>query len=339
MMTSRQRVKKTLDFRYPDRVPRSLWHLPGVERFRSQELTEILAAYPMDVVHPRNPYAAGERVRGDRYHQGQDAVDEWGCEWRTAEDGLAGEVKHPPLQSIADARTLEAPYEILRGAEFAAIDSFCSASDQFVVAWTTVRPFERMQFLLGTENLLVELTQQGLELLRLRETLHEFYLEELRLWAESPVDGIMFMDDWGTQRSLLISPELWRRFFKPLYKDYCSLIHASNKYVFFHSDGHIEAILDDLIDTGVDAINCQLFCMDIGRLGSKYKGRITFWGEIDRQHVLPFGDPKEVAAAVRQIKEALWSPSGGIIAQCEFGLRDPAVNIKTVFETWERITQ
>jgi hypothetical protein len=64
---------------------------------------------------------------------------------------------------------------------------------------------------------------------------------------------------------------------------------------------------------------------------------ITFWGEIDRQQILPFGTREQVAEAVRRVKEALWTPKGGIIAQCEFGLKDPVENIEAVFETWESI--
>ena len=74
------------------------------------------------------------------------------------------------------------------------------------------------------------------------------------------------MDDWGTQISLLINPQIWREIFKPMYKDYCDLAHSKNKYVFFHSDGFIEQIYPDLVEIGVDAINSQLFCMDIENL-------------------------------------------------------------------------
>ncbi|MHC4573748.1 MAG: uroporphyrinogen decarboxylase family protein [Planctomycetota bacterium] len=231
---------------------------------------------------------------------------------------------------------MTAPYEILEGADFPKVNEMCARTETFTLAWTTVRPFERMQFLLGTENLFVELLEASKHLY-LRDTVHDFFMEEIRRWVETDVDGVSFMDDWGSQRSLLVSPELWRDFFKPLYKDYCAFIHSKGKYAFMHSDGYIEQIYPDLIQVGVDAINSQLFCMDIEALGRKYKGMITFWGEIDRQHILPFGTKKQVADAVKRIKDALWTPEGGLIAQCEFGLKDPVENVETVFETWNSI--
>ena len=109
------------------------------------------------------------------------------------------------------------------------------------------------------------------------------------------------MDDWGSQKALLVSPDMWREIFKPMYKDYCDILRKKKKYAFFHSDGHIRAIYPDLIEIGVDAVNSQLFCMDIEELDREFGGRITFWGEIDRQHVLPFGSEEEVRAAVRRV--------------------------------------
>ncbi|GAH20446.1 unnamed protein product, partial [marine sediment metagenome] len=152
-MTGRERVRKALQFDYPDRVPRNLWKLPGTKRYRKGDLEEILLTYPEDIVQPQKPYARGKREKGERYKKGESATDEWGCEWQAAEDGVAGEVKVPPIREPSQIKSLEAPYEILEGADRAKIDSFCAGTDQFVIAWTTVRPFERMQFLLGTENL------------------------------------------------------------------------------------------------------------------------------------------------------------------------------------------
>jgi hypothetical protein len=305
--------------------------------FRQQDVKQILEKYPEDITILNFNYGRGIRAAGTRYKQAEVATDEWGCRWRAAEDGVAGEVKEPPLKDISDVESLEAPYEILEGGDFQKVNQMCAETDSFTLAWTTVRPFERMQFLLGTERLFTELMDMGKHLYLLRDILHNFYRQEIKRWVETDVDGISFMDDWGSQKSLLISPQLWRDFFRPLYKDYCDLIHSKGKSAFFHSDGNIELIYPQLIEVGIDAVNSQLFCMDMEELGRRYKGGITFWGEIDRQHILPFGTRERVADAVRRVKDALWMPEGGIIAQCEFGLKDPVENIETVFETWESI--
>lgn len=336
-MTSRERVIRTLEFKRPERVPRQLWKLPGIDMFRKSEVDAILEKYQEDIIIPEVFYGKGEREKGIRYLRKQPATDAWGCEWHAGEDGVAGVVRNPPIKAMAEIDRLQAPFEILKKADFSKANELHEKTDKFILAWTTVRPFERMQFLVGTENLLMELATPSKQIFRLRDIVHEFFLKELEMWVDTDVDGIMFMDDWGSQENLIISPALWRDLFKPLYKEYCDLIHRKNKYVFFHSDGNIEAIYPDLIELGINAINSQLFCMDIEALGRKYKGKITFWGEIDRQYVLPFGTKEDVTRAVIRVKNALWKPEGGIIAQCEFGLVDPCENIEAVFEVWETI--
>jgi len=150
------------------------------------------------------------------------------------------------------------------------------------------------------------------------------------------------MDDWGSQTSLLISPAMWREYFKPLYKDYCDILRSKNKRVFFHSCGHTEAIFGDLIEIGVEAINTQIFCMNIEELGEKYSGKIVFRGDIDRQHILPFETTDGIRKAVRRVAKALMrrdknTEMTGIISQCGFGNIDPTENILAVYDEWEKI--
>jgi hypothetical protein len=119
-----------------------------------------------------------------------------------------------------------------------------------------------------------------------------------------------------------------------MYRDYVEIAHRNGKYAFMHSDGHISAILGDLVEIGLDALNAQLFCMDVEAIGSRFAGKLTFWGEVDRQRLLPYGSPAEVAEAVRRAGRALWR-GGGAIAQCEFGIGARPENVAAVFEAWE----
>jgi uroporphyrinogen decarboxylase len=341
-MESRERVLRTLNFQANDRAPRELWALPGVSMYRRDELDAMLARFPSDFIGPDLTQGSGPDVQyGTGYKtKGTPAVvgtyiDEWGCPFTVAEPGVIGEVKEPPLADWSALDSLVAPDEILQLADFSRVNAGCAATNKFVKAGTTIRPFERMQFLRGSENLFMDLAWGVPEVIRLRDLVHEFFVRELASWVKTDVDGISFMDDWGTQSSLLISPAMWRDIFKPLYVEYCEMIHRAGKKVFFHSDGHIRSIIPELIEIGVDALNSQLFCQDIEELGKEFKGKITFWGEIDRQWVLPFGTPKDVRDAVKRVRTALDDGNGGVIAQCEWGVDVPAENIAAVFEAWD----
>jgi uroporphyrinogen decarboxylase len=172
------------------------------------------------------------------------------------------------------------------------------------------------------------------ELQTLLSLIDDFYRREIELWAKTAVDAIFFQDDRGSQKNMLISPKMWREYFKPIYRDYAALIKAAGKFVFFHSDGHIQAIIPDLIEIGIDALNSQLFCMNIEQLGAQFRGQITFWGEIDRQAVLPRGAPKDVEAAVKRVRSELGTERGGVIGWCEWGNDVPGENIEASFKAW-----
>jgi hypothetical protein len=301
--------------------------------FRPAELQRMREMYPEDFAGTGFAYGRGGRAAGTESRRGT-STDEWGSVWEAFEDGVVGEVKLPALADWAALDRLTPPREILAG-DWSAVDAARASTDRFLITGTTVRPFERMQFLRGTENLFMDMASGDARFLRLRSVVHEFFLEELALWASRDVDGISFMDDWGTQTSLLIDPAMWREYFKPLYAEYARVIRGAGKFVFFHSDGNIQAILPDFVEIGVHAVNSQLFCMDIEGISRDLKGRIAFWGEIDRQRVLPFGTVADVRAAVMRVRSALDDGSGGVIAQCEWGNRDPFENIAAVFSAWE----
>ena len=144
-----------------------------------------------------------------------------------------------------------------------------------------------------------------------------------------------YVDDWGSQNDLLIHPDLWDEFFKPMYRDYIQIAHSHGKKMFMHSDGHILRIIPKLIDLGLDVLNSQIFCMGIENL-EQFAGKITFWGEIDRQHLLCTGTLEEIDNAVEKVYKTLWK-DGGCIAQCEFGPGGKPDNVYRLYEKWTQV--
>jgi len=331
-MTSRGLVVDSLEFRSPERAPRQLWTLPWAELNWPAELSAIRERYPDDIVTCPGFLREPLRTEGREYEPGI-FVDEWGCRFENLQPGIIGQVKEPVVRSWAGLDAVRVPRERL-SVDTDRVDEFCARSREFVLAKTWSRPFELLQFLRGPENLYIDLAERPAGLDRLLERIQAFYLEEMELWAATEVDALVFADDWGGQDSLLVSPALWREMFKPLYRDYVEIAHRHGKYAFMHSDGHIAAILPDLVEIGLDALNAQLFAMDIAEIGRRFAGRLTFWGEIDRQRLLPYGAPAEIAEAVRTVRRAVWR-GGGAIAQCEFGIGARPENVAAVFEAWD----
>jgi hypothetical protein len=332
MTDSRTLVKQALTFSSPRRVPRDLWTLPWAEMKYPVEMEQIRARFPSDMVTAPGFYQTPLQTTGDQYGIGS-YVDEWGCTFENVQPGVIGEVKNP---LVADWQALDSlhPPEAALTIDAGEIDAFCESTDRFVIAGCCPRPFERMQFLRGSENLYLDLGELPGDFFTLLDRVHQFYLRELELWAKTDVDGLMFMDDWGAQRRLLISPVQWRKIFKPLYQDYIDLAHQHGKFILMHSDGYTLDIIPDLIELGLDALNTQIFCMDIEQLGAQFRGRLAFWGEMDRQNLLSFGTPASIHNAVLRVKDALYC-NGGVIAQCEFGAGAKPENVYQVYQSWE----
>jgi len=327
-MTSRERVIATLEFQRVDRIARDAWTLPAAYHGREQALTALLAAYPSDFgdcgfVDPLDEESRFEPGIWE---------DEWGCVWRNVQRGIIGQVCRPALADWSDLDHWQPPYHLL-GHGFERVNETCATTTKFTMLGCA-NPWERLQALRGSQQAYLDLAAGDHRLIKVLEMIHDYNLRHLEYVVSTDVDSVSLMDDWGSERALLISPQMWSAFFHPLYQDYVDLAHAKEKYVFMHSDGYIMDILEPLVEIGVDAINSQLFVMPIEEIAVKFRGRIAFWGELDRQHILPFGSPGDVFSAVRRVRNAFGEQRGGLIGQAEFHEGYPLENIRAFFEAW-----
>ena len=335
MTTSRERVIQTLNFDHPDRIPRDMWTLPWAHTHYPASVEQIRQEFPMDITSAPGFLQQALITQGDPYEIGT-SIDEWGCERLSIHAGIIGEIKKPLIQDWhKDLEKVRPPREFLTITP-EKVNQFCASTDQFVMGGCCANPFERMQYIRGSQNMYYDIAEQPEEFFLLRDRVHGFFMELLETWCRTDVDAINLMDDWGAQEKLLISPRMWRALYKPLYQEYCDLIHSYGKYVFMHSDGHITAIYHDLVEMGVHAINSQLFIMDIEALGAAYGGKITFWGEMDRQHLLAHGTLEDIHQAVSRLYEHCYH-NGGVIAQCEFGPGAKPELVHAVFDAWNKV--
>jgi uroporphyrinogen decarboxylase len=340
--SSRDLVLQTLASVGPRRVPRFLFDLPWAALHFPEEYKKLRADYPDDFLFAQYPglvtYGCFQtRPRdpaGDPFEIGV-YVDECGCVFQNRQRGVIGEVREALIRAEdwSDQARMRIPEECLR-VDADAVNRFCGGTGRFVFANAWPRIFERLQFLRGSQQLFIDLALRPPGMLRILRKFHEFHCRLLEAWARTDVDGLLFQDDWGSQNSLLINPELWVEVFKPLYRDYIEIAHARGKKIFMHSDGYILDILPHLVELGLDAINCQVALMGVEKL-APFKGRITFWGDVDKQHTLVRGTVADVEREVRRIREHLWH-RGGCIAACEFGPGGRPENVRAVFEAWDR---
>jgi len=152
------------------------------------------------------------------------------------------------------------------------------------------------------------------------------------------VDLVIIADDLGTQRGLQVSPDFFRKSIKPRFKEYFNVVHqfSPDLKIIFHSCGSIEAILDDMIEVGIDILNpVQPLAknMDTANLKKKYGDRLSFWGAIDAQYALCNEDPEVVKREVEQRIRDL-GKGGGYVLSGVHNIQPgvPPENIVAMFE-------
>ena len=177
--------------------------------------------------------------------------------------------------------------------------------------------FERMHALRGFENTLLDLYADPERIGWLADRIVDFDLGIIRNIHErfgNRIQGFGFTDDWGTERDLFISPELWAAFFKPRYKRIFDACHAQGWHVWMHSCGKVNDIIEPLIDIGLNVINLQQpRALGIEEIGARYRGRICFESLCDIQHTLPFKGATEIREEAHLLLEQWATPEGGFI--------------------------
>ncbi|MFH1613939.1 MAG: uroporphyrinogen decarboxylase family protein [Planctomycetota bacterium] len=329
-MNSKELVSRTLNFESPQRIPVDVWIHPASRTKYGTRLENLLRDNPIDFARAdyNDPFGY------DRLFTKGTFTDPWGCVWNNLCEGIMGEVKHSPLAEARELGNYRAPLALVDEGYENVVQSIKQNSDKFILACAPqLDPFERMQYLRGVENFLVDIAEESKIFFQIKEMMFDFVMQYVRNWLRYDVDAVIFSDDWGSQQSMLISPEAWRKYFKFHYRELFEIIHRKGKYVFFHSDGNIIDIYPDLIEIGVDALNSQLFVIGLDKIEA-FRGQITFWGEMDRQKTFTFGRPDEVEAEAKLLKQACFD-NGGCIAVAEFGADTPFENMTAYFRAWK----
>lgn len=333
VMTSRELVIRTLNHQPVDRVPRDLWVAPAVETGLADDLAEVNLRYPSDIVAAEFAYPPGKRAAAKLQRDGV-LVDAWGCAWQVTARGPSVIVGDPPLAQSGKVDGFVPPAEVLEPARYQKVDRACQTTARFVLARTDVRPFDRLRALRGAQRAVVELARGGKEVRKLLDVIHQHNCQQIKLWAGVEVDGVEIRDDWGSQEGLLLPPALWRQLFRPLYAEYCRILHEHDKFVFFHTAGDVSDIFGDLVKIGCDAIHTDWSAVKFDRLVQRYRGSVTFWGGIHSVQMLTSGTPDQVREAAQKVRQALDTGHGGVIAQCPWEPDMPLKNIMAVFEKW-----
>lgn len=175
--------------------------------------------------------------------------------------------------------------------------------------------WERATFLCGMERLLLYVATEPDFVHALLRGIAEYILRTLEiLFDRFSFDGVALSDDYGTQKSLLMSPAAWRAFLKPRLAEIFGRAKAAGRTVFLHSCGNVRAVVPDLVELGLDILHpIQPEALDVGELKREFGDRLSFCGGLGTQDLLARGTAQQVAAEVRRLKRELGRGGGYVL--------------------------
>ncbi len=149
----------------------------------------------------------------------------------------------------------------------------------------------------------------------LLDKITDFACEKARAYASAGIDILSLGDDIGTQNSIMLDVGLWEQWLRPRLKKVITAAKEINPdiLIFYHSCGYILPFIDKLIETGVEILNpIQPECMDFNEVYDRYHDRISFWGTLGTQQLLPYDTKEEVKKVTLERLEKCGA-NGGIV--------------------------
>jgi uroporphyrinogen decarboxylase len=320
-MTGRERFWKAFQGKQPDKVPitegpisenvvRELARLLKIETESSEPYLELSAKVieKLDLDAVLCGHSFGNRPISDTQLK-----DRYGRILNISPHGEALPAR-PTLTTLEEAEQYEMA-SLLVPEDFDEIRFFMERfgdskdycivlSDPYKEAWRTLG---------GLENLLVAFYEDPPLAERLIRVSTDFLLRAVDLAVEIGVRAFIVNGDYAMETGLLFSPEIYRRFLKPIHKEIVDHIHSKGAMITKHSDGDNWRLLDDWIEVGFDGFHpVQPQCMDLRETKEHLSGKMSIWGNIDCRYLLVTGSPDEVRQTVKETIE-IAAPGGGYI--------------------------
>lgn len=357
-MKHRERVMTALNHAAPDRCPMQI-------SFTPEFAARLEADLQLKGQGLHNPHGGGNTYELERaldqdmlltsvgwvngyYQDGYQNVasypDEWGVVWKTIEyatpygKGKYTEPSGHPLDEDTALDSYHSPDpnrpELYREAS-RVIQQF--NEEYWIVGVTPTTIFETAWALRGYERLLMDMATDPDQANRVLDIPYSYHKVVTQRLVSLGVDMIWLGDDVGGQTSMLMSPKMWRQYFKPRMADIIASLRAINPRIkiAYHTDGVVYPIIPDLIEIGLDVLNpIQPAAMDPVRLKKEYGRNLCFWGSLDIQQTLPFGTPAQVKQEVISRLKTIGMQGGLLIGPTHnIQLDTPLENFWSMIET------
>jgi len=333
----RENFLNTIEFKNPEWIPCTIGISPRYNSRFGKELEKIKEKY--SIIWERDAGLHNSLVFqgiGPGWKKGY-FTDSWGCVWHNDNEGLEGVVVGHPLSDWSSLKDYRPPDPLAtRPNEFGggvfdwgkiAQDIKEQKKNKNLVWGCGERLFDRMYFLRGFTNLMMDFATEDKNLPLLIEMLFDYEKKLVKKWVSLGIDAIWFHTDIATQEALMISPHHFRKYLKPAYKELFGICRNAGTHVYLSTDGRVLEILDDFIDCAVSMQDPQLGAIKLEEVQRHYKGRICIYLDLEMQK-FPFCSTDEIDKMIKDAVDMLASPRGGLMLWA--GIYDDIVPIENL---------
>lgn len=293
-MTGRERVRRAVLFQGPDRIPRALPEPWGTDFF-------------------------GVGISPDpNWSPSVEGEDEWGCVWKKDPAGKTmGQVVTHPLTDYSMLDDYVFPNYDLPERYAAAKENVPGNTEQkFALAGIPLSFIHRLEYLRGHVEAWTDPYEHPEQLCALLDRMADIAIGAIGHLSGLGVDGVFSCDDWGLQDRPMLSPGIFREFFKPHYARVYRAAREQGMLTFLHSCGHIADLLDDFIDADLQVIQMdQQENMGVEELSRRFGGRLCFWCPVDIQNTMVRGTLDDIRNYARKLIESFGRFNGGFISK------------------------
>ncbi len=349
-MTSHERVMTALSHRKPDRPPLNYFGTPEttkklLEHLHLENHEDLLCYFRADMRYVSAKYVGPKEYSGDSgYSSG--GTDMWGVPWRSISNEFCTytEVASHPLGEITTLQQLqEYPWpspDWLSVSHLKEDIQSINRSEPKAIVLPTGFFYETAWFLRGFEQLMMDFVVQPdiaeFIMMKITGLFKEVAIRAVEA-SDGQIDIVWSRSDVGMQDGMMFSPELWRKQIKPWHRELIEPFKQMGLKTRYHTDGGVTPIIDDLIEMGVDLldpIQPKAKGMDAENLSARFGGRISFYGGVDTQELLPFGTAAQVESEVLRLISILGSNGGYVVAASNAVQPDvPIENILALYRT------
>ncbi|MCL2478057.1 MAG: hypothetical protein FWF22_01045 [Treponema sp.] len=331
-MNSAERVRAAMGFRKPDRVPVQYFYCPVGYYEHGEKLNDLYAKLEGDFSPFRRmeiPKLPSSDFESDgSYHSFK--RDDWGTLWEYRIYGVWGIPLEYPLADSAKIKSYKTPELPPAGLD--------DQPHTFYRLAGCGNFYEKLISLRPEADVLMDIISDEPYIHELADKIIEWDSALVARAISSGADGISFGDDYGSERGLIMSRQLWRSFIFPWLDRLFRPARKAGLDIHFHSCGYIWDLLPDFAELGVSSIWPQLPAYDMAKLAVRCRElKLAIAIHTDRARTMTFGTPLNVRELVLREYETFRLADGGGWFYIEADNGFPFANIEALVRTVKEI--